>query len=164
MGYIFGIVDPEQLNDGYGVSHIEESSIAALYTHEAVVYEYGLHSSHDGKVKMLVGGFHGVDGPVHKILNGLHHLVGPAVAVSGEIEGTAAKSIDERSYVLVSVHDVNVLPEFLLRDDGLDGVDALDIVWNQVKEESFVILQWKRRCRRRCSASASTHVAFLRFT
>ncbi len=89
---------------------------------------------------MFVGWLDGLDGAVEEMLNGPHYLVGAAVAIAGQIEGAGSKGIEEGADFWLRVHDMNVLAQLMLGDDWLDGVDALEVVGNQVEEEGLGVL------------------------
>ena len=108
---------------------------------------------------MLVSSSHCVDGTVHESFNRLDHLCCPAVAVAGEIEGAAAKRVDERAHIRVSVHDINVLAELIGSDDGMHWIHALDIVGYEVKKEGLGVLWGKIGCGRGCPGSVAAFPA-----
>jgi len=89
---------------------------------------------------MSTGWQHAIYSAVYEVFDSLDDFLCSPVAKSCQIEGASAKGVDEGARFLICVHDMYVLTELVLSDDGMEGINAFDIVWYEIGEESLVVL------------------------
>jgi hypothetical protein len=103
-----------------------------------------LHGAHNRGVRVASWRYQHVDGAVHEVLDGSNDVLCAVVSVARQVESAATESVDEGSYFLVCVHDLDILSQFMFGNYRLNRIDAFHVVRYEIQKECFGVLCRKR--------------------